>query len=401
MSVHVQSAMATGNLASSLQVALILDSRMHYDRKVVRGIAAYAERYGNWNLHVEEAAGNAMRFVRSWDGDGIIAFIHDSTVVAALEETTIPAVGIQNGYAWPKERSSLPWLASDDEAIACAALEHLLQQGLPRVAYCGMPGKKKAVGCFERGQAFKRLAAEKGVPCSAYSGLPKSNSTWAETQDGLCEWLAAIPRPVGIMAYNDARGRQVLEACKSIGAIVPEEVAVVGVDNDEVLCELSNPHLSSVEHSGRELGYQAAALLEQRMSGKAGSSVERLLVPPKEVVVRQSTSSQAIADDDVAAALHFIRERACGAIQVSDIVAATRSSRATLKRRFKAVTGRTLLAEIQRVRLERAKELLGAGHLSLRQVALKSGFCSVQYLSTVFRQGCGQTPREYRDSLET
>jgi LacI family transcriptional regulator len=203
------------------------------------------------------------------------------------------------------------------------------------------------------------------------------------------------------MAYNDARGRQLLEACGSVGVRVPDEVAVVGVDNDEVICELTPPHLSSVEHSGRELGYEAATLLGQLMSGENGCHGRAVRVPPHEVVARQSTSPVVIADDEVLAALQYIRERACGAIQISDIVSATKSSRSTLKRRFKAVTGRTLLAEIQRVRLELAKQFLASSHLSLRQVARKSGFCSVQYLTTVFRQHFGHTPRDYRESLET
>jgi LacI family transcriptional regulator len=390
-----------GQFAPPLQIALILDSRNFHDRKVVRGITAYAQQHGNWSLHVEDSSTNPRSFVRSWVGDGIIAFVHSRPVAAALEETSIPAVGIQDGYAWSEKKASLPYVAADNEAIARLALEHLLQQGLKRVAYCGISGKRGALRCLERSRAFKRLAAEKGVPCSTYTGSSKPRATWAESQAELGLWLAALKKPVGIMAYNDARGRQVLDACCGIGARVPDEVAVVGVDNDEVICELSTPHLSSIEHSGRELGYKAAMMLGNLIVGGAGSPRRELRVPPHEVVARHSTSTVAIADDEVLAALQFIRERACGPLQISDIVSATKSSRSTLKRRFKAITGRTLLAEIQRVRLERAKQFLAAGHLSLRQVAKKSGFCSVQYLSTVFRQHFGQTPREYRQSLET
>jgi LacI family transcriptional regulator len=387
--------------ASPLQIALILDSRNFHDRKVVRGISAYAQEHGNWSLHVEDSSRNPTSFVRSWQGDGIIAFVHSRPVAEALEELSIPAVGIQDGYAWSERKVALPYVAIDNEAIARLALEHLLQQGLKRVAYCGIPGKRGTLRSLERSRAFKRLAAAKGVPCSIYSGPSKARAAWAESQAELGAWLTGLKKPVGIMAYNDTRGRQVLEACGRVGLRIPEQVAVVGVDNDEVICELATPHLSSVEHGGRELGYRAAMMLGNLIQGETGQPEQEVRIPPREVVARHSTSTVPIADDEVQAAMQFIRERACGPIQISDIVTATKSSRSTLKRRFKAVTGRTLLAEIQRVRLERAKQFLAAGHLSLRLVAKKSGFCSVQYLSTVFRQHFGQTPREYRQSLET
>ena len=197
------------------------------------------------------------------------------------------------------------------------------------------------------------------------------------------------------MACDDNRGREVLEACRAAGLRVPEEMAVVGVDNDELLCELADPPLSSVALNAEAGGYRAAALLDRMMRGRSRKPT-RLTVEPLHVVTRRSTDIVALDDAVVASALHFIHDHAGRPIGIDDVVERVLISRRALEIRFKKVTGRTLLAELRRVRLERARRLLQETDLSLSRVAGAAGYSSESYLTQVFRQELGQTPARYR-----
>jgi LacI family transcriptional regulator len=187
----------------------------------------------------------------------------------------------------------------------------------------------------------------------------------------------------------------VLEACRTLGVRVPEDVAVIGVDNDEMICDLTDPPLSSVEQGARQMGYRAAELLDRLMAGKKTSSL-RCVIEPVGVVARRSTDILAVEDTAVAAAVRFVRERACRRIQISDVADEAGVSLSTLKSRFKAVVGRTIHAEIQRVRIERARQLIAETDLPLKQVAVRSGFQYVQYMTRLFVRYVGQTPAKYR-----
>jgi len=197
------------------------------------------------------------------------------------------------------------------------------------------------------------------------------------------------------MAANDARARHVLEACRAIGLRVPEDVAVLGVDNDEVICELTDPPLSSIEHGAGNLGYQAAALLDRLMAGKKARKL-KTLIPPKEVVTRRSTDILAIADPEVAAAMAYIHKNSCRPIHIADVVAAVQVSRSTLETKFKAVTGRTMHSEIQRLQIDCARSLLATTDLPIKQIAARAGFAHIHYMTTIFHQSTGWTPAEYR-----
>jgi LacI family transcriptional regulator len=211
----------------------------------------------------------------------------------------------------------------------------------------------------------------------------------------LCDWIKNLPKPVGIMACFDILGRQVLEACRQIEAAVPDDVAVVGVDNDELLCELADPPLSSVAPDAHRTGYVAAELLDQLMSGKSvpphGHFIE-----PLAVVVRASSDVLAIEDPDVSHAMRFIRERACDGINVQDVLQSVPLSRRVLEGRFRKLVGRTPHEEIDRVRLDRVKELLRESELPLTEIAVRTGYEHVEYLSVVFKKRTGQPPSEYR-----
>jgi LacI family transcriptional regulator len=197
------------------------------------------------------------------------------------------------------------------------------------------------------------------------------------------------------MACNDFRGTQALDACRRAGIAVPEEVAVVGVDNEELVCTLANPPLSSVVPNARSIGYEAAALLDRLMRGEPEPTTP-LFIPPVEVITRLSTDVNAIADPEVATAMRFIREHACEGIAVADVLSQVPVSRSVLQRRFRGLLGRSIHGEIAGVRLQRAKQLLIETDLPLAAIAQRTGFSHVEYLCAAFRQATGLPPGTYR-----
>ncbi len=223
----------------------------------------------------------------------------------------------------------------------------------------------------------------------------KTSQELGKQQEWLARWVALLPKPVGIMAANDDRGLQVLDACRRIGVSVPNQVAVLGVDNDEYLCGLSHPPLSSIDINSEETGYQAAALLDRLMDGKPPPSLWPETMP-KRVVVRRSSEVLATDDDDVIRAAQFIREHACRPIRTSDVFEEISVSRGQLEPRFRSVVGHTIHHEIERVRIERAKTLLTETLLPIKQIAQQSGFRTVQYLTRAFRRLTGDTPAAFR-----
>jgi LacI family transcriptional regulator len=382
-------------MARPRHVALIVDAARPYDRKIIGGVAQYVKERGDWSLYVEEDPLQKLPDLRGWRGNGIIANFDDRKVAAAVRGLKVPVVGLGGGGGWYDPASRIPYFASADEAIARLAAQHLIDRGLRRLAFYGYPRTRVIRWSEVRSRAFQQRADEAGIPCSIYTGRHGTARKWSELQRGLMAWVGSLEKPVGLMACNDVRARHVLEACRALGVRVPEDVALIGVDNDEMICDLTDPPLSSIEQGARQMGYQAAELLDRLMDGRKVSQL-RFVVEPEGVVARRSTDVLAVEDPDVATAVRFIREHACRRILASDVVRRVGVSPSTLKNRFKAVTGRTIHAEIQRVRLERAKQLIADTDLPLKQVAMQAGFQYVQYLTTLFHRSVGQTPARFR-----
>lgn len=378
-------------------VAVIYDAALPYDVQVVTGIAAYVKEVANWSIYIEQHALSRQRLPRRthWRADGILADLDAPSVARQVRASGLPVVAFGGGYGWYGTDWRIPYFLTDNGAVARLGASHLLDRGLRHFAFCSYPRTRINGWAEERARAFIQATEQAGCPCKIYHGTRVAERDWSLLRQSLGQWLAALPKPVGIMAATDKRARQVLEACRLEGLRVPEEVAVVGVDNDEMLCQLCTPSLTSVEQGSRQIGYEAARLLDNLMQGRHPRRL-RYTVPPCGVITRQSTESLAIDDPDLVRAATLIRQRAAEGLRVREVLEAVAVSRSTLEARFKQVFHRSIFAEIRHTQLERAKRILSETNLPLKQVAARAGFRSIQHMTTLFSKHVGQTPNRYR-----
>jgi len=276
------------------------------------------------------------------------------------------------------------------------AAEHFLERGL---RHFGFVGHLEQLVSNEREAAFRSAIEAAGFTLAAYHdrksrAFDPVGRRWPLDR-GVQRWLRDLPKPVGILAQTDLFGVQLAEACRQARLRVPEDVAILGVDNDDLYCELSRPALSSIVLPTQRIGYEAAALLERLLAGHKPPA-EPLLLRPLGVATRRSTETLAIDDADVVAAVRLIRENAHLPLRAADVLKQTPVGRRTLQRRFRRWLGRGLSAEIRRVHVERAKRLLSETELPIKIVAEQSGFTDFRHMAVVFRQELGLSPTAFR-----
>jgi len=382
-------------------VAVVVDPSLPYDREIAKGVAQYAREVGDWRLYVEEEEARRLPDFTTWSGQGIIASFDEPHVARAVVAARLPVVAVGGGGGAHDAKSGIPYVDTDNETIASLAAEHLLERALQHFGYYGLASSPATVWSDLRAAAFQRTISQAGKESAVL--LPRHDSThWELLQAELAAWLASLPKPVGIMACDDVRARHVLEACRSLGLRVPHDVAVIGVDDDEFVCELSEPPLSSVAQAARKIGHEAAKLLDRLMRPKrkredAGPAVPiRTVVPPIGVVARRSTDTLAVEDPAVARVIRTIRERACGPLAIAELVAASGLSRWQVEERFRRLVGRSIRDDILEVRLAEARRLVTTTDLPLKVIAPRAGFRSIAYMTTVFRRHFGTTPAALR-----
>ena len=373
-------------------VALLVETSLASGRDILRGIARYVREREPWALYHEPRSleENLPSWLRQWKGDGIIVRAQNDVIAQAVQATGIPAVDVL-GVA---PASRLPLVHVDDRLIAAMAAEHLLERGFHHFGFVGIQGENWSE---RRREGFQQALRASPSHFSAYEMRRHAPSrlSWEKQEDAIAGWLARLPKPVGIMVCSDQLGPQLLEACRRARTEVPYEVAVIGVDNDETLCEVCNPPLSSVNAGHQLLGYEAAGLLD-RLMGRSPAPAQPLLIQPQGVVTRKSTEVLATADRPVATALKIIQEYACLGLTAADVVAQIPVSRSVLQRRFRKELGRSLQEEIIQARLKRARQLLAETDLPLIEVAERSGFKHQEYLGATFKAKTGKTPAQYR-----
>lgn len=373
-------------------IALLIESSNSYARGLLRGVMSYIHEHHPWSIYLPEHGRGSVpvNWLNSWHGDGIIARIENSKIAAAVVNSGVPAVDLSAARLAP----SLPWVETDDHAIAKLAAEHLIERGFQHYAFCG--DDQFNWSCW-REDYFQKQITDAGFVCHVYPQSTKrlKSIPWEEEQRRLSEWIQQLPKPVGVMACYDIKAQQLLDACRTVNVSVPEEVAIIGVDNDEILCNLSEPPLSSIIPNTHQTGYEAAALLDRMIAGQTVSS-DAHLIKPLGIATRQSTDIQAIDDKSISAAVRFIRHHACDGINVQDVLKSVPLSRRVLESRFQKIIGRSPHAEIMRIRLDRVKQLLTETDLSLIQIAERTGFQHPEYLNVAFKKQTGTTPGTFR-----
>lgn len=387
-------------MVDSLRVALLVESSHGFGRAVLQGIAQYAKACGPWTFFYEERGFDdpMPKDLARWKPDGIIARISTRGLARELRRLRVPIVDLYEQY----EVDRHPRVLVNRPAVVRLAVDHLRECGLQHFAFVGFPG---ATFSEELGRLFAEYVALWGFSAQLYDssvsrGTARLGTIQAQTlrqAESLATWLVRLPKPVGLLCCNDMRAHQVLAVCREHGIAVPDAVAVIGVDNDEVRCDLATPSLSSVDPNAFRIGYEAAELLN-RVVRRQRRSRPTVVVDPLGIVPRGSTDIQAFADPEIAPLIAYIREQACRGLSVDDLLKRFGLSRATMDRWFLGILGRTPHAEIVRVQVQRVRELLATTDLPMKRVARLAGFARVETMYRAFQRATGETPAGYRKS---
>lgn len=376
-------------------VALIVETSMAYGRGILSGISKYVTTHEPWSIYVDQRGLSEPppTWLSDWTGNGVIMRAQTKRIAQAVADLGVPAVDTQHQL----QDLNVPSVVVDHRAVAQMAAEHLFERHFRHFAFVGV---ERALWSKIRRSAFVDILQQAGFACHVYSPISRRRfmESWEGGQQDLAEWLQDLPKPLGVFAAHDLRALCVLDACRRIGIPVPEQVAVIGVDNDETLCNLADPPLSSVKINFELIGYEAAALLDRLMQKKKAPK-KPVTVSPLSVVTRRSTDIVAIDDAITAQAVRFIRQHACDGISVTDVAQHCAVSRRVLERSFSQFLGKSPHDQIVGAKLSRVKQLLAESDCSLDTIAAKSGLSHAAYLSVLFKKEVGQTPGEFRRSV--
>ncbi|QGJ70691.1 Helix-turn-helix-domain containing protein AraC type [Planctomycetales bacterium 10988] len=380
------------NFISRQRITLLIETASNYGRNILRGVRSYMRSHQAWTVYLEqrELSSQSPAWLANWEGEGLLSRCSDQALFEKVLASGLPMIDLTDRFGVPPG----PYVWSDDQKISQLAANHLAERGFQHFAFCGYTGEYWSQS---RRDSFCQAIEQLGGTCAVYESpwFGTTKATWEEELSDLIAWLQTLPLPVGIMACNDLRGKEVLDGCTKSGFMVPEEVAVIGVDNDEILCELGDPPMSSVIPNAEGVGYLACELLDRLMQGETIEQA-RHLVPPLGIATRQSTDILAIDDPEVAAALKYIRENACQGATVASILKVVPISRSILERRFRKHLRRSPQAILREVQLKRVQELLRETELPLIKISELAGFRHVEHMCVVFKRELGQTPGNYR-----
>jgi LacI family transcriptional regulator, galactose operon repressor len=371
------------------KIILMLEPLGGYVKGILEGILKYSNIYGPWAFYREpEGLHGILPYLDMKKADGMIGFVSETKYkdhAKKIIKSGIPTIAIE----YEEQIKGLPEIKCDSYAVGKMVAEYFLERGFVNFAYCGI----SEVPCsLERKQGFSETITQAGYETFFYE---HSRHSWFREK---CQWdwLTGIPKPLALMGYNDNCGRFAIEACKNMGLRIPDDIAVMGTDNDEFVTGLASPPLSSVVLGTEKAGYQAAELLDKLMSGKEKNAEQKIIVKPTHVVTRQSTDIIAISDAETSKAIQFIREHSREAIQVAEVADSVALSRRALEKRFNKYLGRSIHYEIKRVRIKEIKRMLIETALPVSRIAMLLGFPDTNKISRYFREEMGQTPLAFR-----
>lgn len=374
------------------KVALLIETSREFGRSFLYGVARYSRTHGPWVFYKETGGlERSIPKIKNWGADAVMTRTIKN--IEKLHSLQIPII-----YIIHHERVNSPYPAviTDSKNIAKIAAEHFLDRGFHNFAFCGFDTMSWSV---QRGEHFGRYIKDAGFSVNFYV-QPGSRilQRWENEQGLLADWLKSLRKPVAVMACNDDRAQHVIEACKMVNIKIPEEVAVLGVDNDILVCDLCEPPLSSIALNTEKAGYDAAELLDALMHGQEMTGQE-ILVEPTHIATRRSTDILSIQDPDVAEALRFIRENCRAQITVDDVVEALPVSRRVLEKRFRKLLNRSVLEEIRKARTDAAARMLVETEMSISQIAEKLGYTETAHLSRYFHKEKGLSPIAFRKRI--
>lgn len=374
------------------QIALLVETALGSGRQILRGVSHFVYEREDWEIFHYTGSLGAMvpDVLRNWDGDGIIARINNEETLSVIESRGLPVIDVLGNYPG----SPFPRVLPDNEAISKMVLDHLRSRGFASFGFFGVEGEQWS---HEREKAFVDYSNSHGFNpvCFKISHAQKRQLNWDHYQNQLCEWLLSLNKPTGIFACSDQFGPDLIQACRLAKLHVPEDVALVGVDNDLAFCEVVRPSLSSVRPNHTEVGYIAASLLTEVIEkGEKASEVTR--IPPQAIEIRQSSDVFALEDQGLKKALLAIKEGACEGIGVDEVSKISGYSRSVLQRKVKKELGRTVHELLHGARISRAKQLLEMTDLPISEVAQRSGFNHQEYLGMVLKKESGYSPAQFR-----
>ncbi|WP_337880777.1 DNA-binding transcriptional regulator [Rheinheimera sp.] len=378
-------------------ITLLFNANKVYDRQVIEGIGHYLQSSKvDWDIYLEEDFSCRLEHIHEWGGDGIIADFDDINIQQALALWNKPVVGVGGSYANAEDYPAVPYVATNNFALVEAAYEHLKRKGLDSFAFYSVPVDDNHRWARERENAVRKLTAQDGFDCQIYQGHCTRPETWQYAMNRLTDWVQSLPKPVGIIAVTDSRARHLLQACEHLGIIVPDQVSIIGIDDDDIARFLSRISLSSVTQGCFEMGYQAAKLLHTQLNN-IDVGKKRTLVAPVGVASRQSTDYKALRDPYVIQAMHYIRRNASRGVKVEQVTDYVGISRSNLEQRFRAERGHSIHTELHNQKLTRACKMLLETQVSPTEIANICGYPSLQYMYAVFKRHFGQTPKEFRE----
>lgn len=375
------------------QVLLVFLTRFEECTAMLKGIAQYERSHRPWAafLDDEARAENDPRWLRSKKWHGVISRHTTPALVQSCAALNLPLVDLNDTPPF----AGVPKIRPDNVGLGHLCAEHFLERGFRHFGYCGF--KTNGWAC-ERREGFCEALRLAGQSCDVFDVEYPGDLTpfWDEKQTAaIAAWLRRLPKPAAVMACNDMRALQVIGAAQAAGLLVPEEIAVIGVNNDPIRCDLSYPPLSSAAANAFQSGYAGAETLDLLMSGREPDNFDRR-IEPLGIVTRQSSDILAIGDKNVAAALSYIREHACHGITVEDVLKHAFASRSQLEKKFRHHLGRSPQAEIRRVQVAKIRQLLVETDFPLKKIADLTGFEHVEYMCVVFKRLTGDAPGAYR-----
>ncbi len=375
------------------KVILLVESSRVSGRALLRGIADYSHHHGPWSFSWEPAGLEKVQpLLETGEADGII--LRDMAGAEEIMAYGLPTVVVGH------QKTEIPGLVNvvtDSETIGRMGAEHLLGCGFKHFAFCGhvKTPMENTTWAEIRREFFCERICEAGFAPPSHYALSTLAKDWSKEWRSLARWLAALPKPLGLMACNDDCAQRVMEVCKLAALKVPDMIGIIGADNDEVVCGLTDPPLSSIVINFERAGYEAAAALDGLMRG-AAAVPDRIIAVASHVVARRSTDFVAAEDPHLAKALRFIRDRARGGVSVDEIALSAGLARRALEKRFRKQLGRSILEEIRRVRTDQIARLLVETDLPVAKIADLLGFPDVQHIARYFQADKHLGPVAYR-----